>query len=575
MAFDQIYAAELARLHSLGQEFATENPTIASYLSGGSGDPDVERLLQGFAFLTAMVRQKMDDELPEFIGDVVSLVGPDLVNPLPAAVVLALNASGKLPDGYDVKANTPFASLPVQETACQFSTSWPLAIQPIKLTAVNLQALSRHRSSLTFELEMLGQPLNQWSGQSLALYLSGPYPEATALLMAFRQRLRQVTVQGAGQTGDQQPLALTFSGLDASKHLFATNRSIAPHLQWIREVLAFPERAFFIQIQGFEDWTTRGSGREFTIEFELELPTAKLPKPTLSHFTLNAVPAVNLFEAFANPIEVTHLKESYRLEPMGYEPGRAVVHDVLTVTGRVQGQSEEKHYMPTTDLLVEDDALKYQVIASDSVKRSAFEQHIRLPFNKQLDLARRETLSIKMRCTNGRLPESLRLGDISLRTTESPEKVTVTNVTLPTGWSLPALGVDAMWKVVAHARLNLQAFAEIETLKELLSVYLPEGGGDPGRLTAARRRIAGIEEVTLTSDSRLVRGSLVRGYVVRLKLRLDYYASAGDLMLFGELLSPFFAGLVGLNSFVTLVVADPVSGEQFEWPTLLAPDLML
>jgi len=574
MAFDQIYAAELARLHSLGQEFATENPTIASYLSGSSGDPDVERLLQGFAFLTAMVRQKMDDELPEFIGDVVSLVGPDLINPLPAATVLALSASGKLPEGYGIKANTPFASVPVQETACQFSTSWPLVIQPINLTAVNLQALSRNRSTLTLELEIQGQPLSQWSGNSLSLYLSSPYPEATTLLMALRRHLNQVSVRNVGQV-DNQSLSLAFGGLDPSQHLFSTHRSIAPHLQWIREVLAFPERAFFIQLQDFDNWTTRGSGREFVIEFEFDLPAAKLPKPTLSHFTLNAVPAVNLFEAFANPIEVTHLKESYRLEPMGYESGRAVVHDVTTVTGRIQGQSEEKYYMPTTDLLVEDDALKYQVIASNSVKRSAFEQHIRLPLNKSLDLTRRETLSIKMRCTNGRLPESLRLGEISLRTTESPEKVTVRNVTLPTGWSLPALGVDAMWKVVAHARLNLQAFAEIETLKELLSMYLPEGGGDPGRLTAARRRIAGIEEVSLLSDTRLVRGSLVRGYIVRLKLRLDYYASAGDLMLFGELLSPFFAGLVGLNSFVTLVVADPVSGEQFEWPTLLAPDLML
>jgi len=574
MAFEQIYAAELARLHSLGQEFATENPTIASYLAGGSGDPDVERLLQGFAFLTAMVRQKMDDELPEFIGDVVSLVGPDLVNPLPAAAVLALSASGKLPDGYGVKANTPFASVPVQETACQFLTSWPLVIQPITLTGVSLQALSRNRSTLTLELEMQGQPLNQWSGNSLSLYLSGPYPEATTLLMGLRRHLSQVSVRNVEQV-DHQPLSLAFGGLDASQHLFMTHRSIAPHLQWIREVLAFPERAFFIQLEGFDNWTTRGSGRELVIEFEFDLPTAKLPKPTLTHFTLNAVPAVNLFEAFANPIEVTHLKESYRLEPMGYEPGRAVVHDVVTVTGRIQGQSEEKHYLPTTDLLVEDDSLKYQVIASNSVKRSAFEQYIRLPFNKSLDLTRRETLSINMRCTNGRLPESLRLGEISLRTTESPEKVTVKNVTLPTGWSLPALGVDAMWKVVAHARLNLQAFAEIETLKELLSMYLPEGGGDPGRLTAARRRIAGIEEVSLMNDTCLVRGSLVRGYIVRLKLRLDYYASAGDLMLFGELLSPFFAGLVGLNSFVTLVVADPVSGEQFEWPTMLAPDLML
>ena len=574
MAFDKIYAAELARLHDLGREFAAENPTIASYLSGNSGDPDVERLLQGFAFLSAMVRQKMDDELPEFIGDVVSLVGPDLVTPLPAATVLALSVSGKLQEGYQVKSETPFASLPVEETSCQFVTSWPLTIQPVKINAVNLFA-NGNGARLTLTLEMQGQPLTQWLGKTLALYLSGPYPEAATLLMALRQHLKQTFVRSteAGQSG--QPLSLKFDGLDASQHLFATQRSIAPHLQWIREVLAFPERAFFLQLSGFENWMNRGVGREFLIEFDLDLPVPKLPKPTASHFTVNAVPAVNLFEAFANPIDVTHLKESYRLEPMGYSPGTAVVHDVKSVVGRVQGQSQEKYYLPTTDLLADDNALKYQVIASESVRRSAYEQYLRLPFVKDIDLSRRETLSIKMRCTNGRLPEQLRLGDICLRTTESPEKVTVANVMLPTGWSLPALGSDAMWKVVAHARLNLQAFADLGTLKELLSVYLPEGGGDPGRLTAARRRIEGIEELSITNDTRLVRGSLVRGHVVRLKLRLDYYASAGDLMLFGELLSPFFAGLVGLNSYVTLIVADPVSGEQFEWPTLLAPDLTL
>ena len=45
MDFDQLYLDELERLRVLGREFAEERPTVASYLAGESGDPDIERLL--------------------------------------------------------------------------------------------------------------------------------------------------------------------------------------------------------------------------------------------------------------------------------------------------------------------------------------------------------------------------------------------------------------------------------------------------------------------------------------------------------------------------------------------------
>ncbi len=50
----------------LGQEFAQANPKLAGFLARKPTDPDVERLLEGFAFSVARLRQKLDDEMPEF-----------------------------------------------------------------------------------------------------------------------------------------------------------------------------------------------------------------------------------------------------------------------------------------------------------------------------------------------------------------------------------------------------------------------------------------------------------------------------------------------------------------------------
>lgn len=50
---------ELARLKELGAEFSVTHPALAPMLGGPSTDPDVERLLEGVAFQTALLRQKL------------------------------------------------------------------------------------------------------------------------------------------------------------------------------------------------------------------------------------------------------------------------------------------------------------------------------------------------------------------------------------------------------------------------------------------------------------------------------------------------------------------------------------
>ncbi|HEX6929366.1 MAG TPA: type VI secretion system baseplate subunit TssF, partial [Gammaproteobacteria bacterium] len=59
---NQYYQRELDELRELAVEFARAYPALAPRLTGPSPDPDVERVLEGTAFLTGRIRQKIDDD---------------------------------------------------------------------------------------------------------------------------------------------------------------------------------------------------------------------------------------------------------------------------------------------------------------------------------------------------------------------------------------------------------------------------------------------------------------------------------------------------------------------------------
>ena len=62
MSFEKYFRDELDYLRQLGRDAAIERPHLAAFLSEQGSDPDVERLLEGFAFLTGNLREKIDDQ---------------------------------------------------------------------------------------------------------------------------------------------------------------------------------------------------------------------------------------------------------------------------------------------------------------------------------------------------------------------------------------------------------------------------------------------------------------------------------------------------------------------------------
>lgn len=80
------YERELQYLRKSGAEFARQHPKVASSLGltpTSSSDPQVERLIESFAFLTSTLQRKYDDQFPTFSQTMLGVLYPQLVAPIP------------------------------------------------------------------------------------------------------------------------------------------------------------------------------------------------------------------------------------------------------------------------------------------------------------------------------------------------------------------------------------------------------------------------------------------------------------------------------------------------------------
>src|SRR6516162_11356393 len=88
------YNRELSYLRRHAARFAEAHPKVAARLRlgpDGSEDPHVERLLQGFAYLTARVRHKLDDEFPEVTQAILGVLYPHYLAPIPSFAIVQLD----------------------------------------------------------------------------------------------------------------------------------------------------------------------------------------------------------------------------------------------------------------------------------------------------------------------------------------------------------------------------------------------------------------------------------------------------------------------------------------------------
>jgi len=135
------YNQELSYMREMGAEFAAAFPKVAARLALDAtevADPYVERLLEGFSFLSARVRLKLDAEFPRFTQHLLECVYPHYLAPTPSMAIVQLTPAmteGSLATGFTVPRGTVLrGQIPRGEvTACQFRTAHELTLWPIEI----------------------------------------------------------------------------------------------------------------------------------------------------------------------------------------------------------------------------------------------------------------------------------------------------------------------------------------------------------------------------------------------------------------------------------------------------------
>ena len=570
--FNRYFQEELDNLKDLGAEFSKAHPAVAPMLSGRSADPDVDRLLEGVAFLTALLRQKLDDEFPEIIHELIRLIWPHYLRPLPSTSIVAFTPKPILKQSITIPPGTQVASVPVQGTSCLFQTCYPVEVHPLHLLEASFVETSGQPPAIRLLLELKGLNLDTWQPKALRLYLAGDFPAAADLYLLLRCYLKRILINAmeSDSVVALAPENLKPVGFGQDEGILPYPTNSFPGYRAIQEYFMLPEKFLFLDLVGWDQWQNRGKGNRFEIRFELDKIPFVAPRIKTENFVLFATPVINIFPYDADPIRLDHRKTEYRVRPASQKDDHYQVYSVEKVIAFVQGTAEERVYIPF-ELFSQDSngAPVYHVNIRNSPVRAGFDMYLSVVYPPEWGPPVSETLSIQLLCTNGFLPEEIRTGDIALPTGTSPEQVEFKNVRPPTSNILPPLGTDLLWRLISHLSLNYASLSNTENLQALLNLYLFKDPQKPEALLANQKRVAGIQNIQSKGTDRLVSRVMMRGRDIRIEARHDHFASQGDLYLFGSILDHFLGSYASINTFTLLTLREVITGETYQWPARL------
>ncbi|MEO0761030.1 MAG: type VI secretion system baseplate subunit TssF [Pseudomonadota bacterium] len=603
------YEQELRFIREMGAEFAEAYPKIASRL-GIEGlevlDPYVERLLEGFAFLSARVQLELDLQYPVFTQNLFELVYPHYLAPTPSMMIARLKpdpAQG-IDDGFTLARGTTLRSRPTKGdgSAVRYRTSqdvtlWPIEIAEVEyldsrgeLVAAGIAHHPKARAAIRLRLRRDGGlPIAALPLDRLTLFLSGSDAEPWALYEALSNETLDVIGRSTDRRADWTLTlprgALAPRGFDPEEALLPTPGRSFDGYRLVQEYFALPQRFFFLDLKGLAPVLARAPGDAVDIYILLSETHERFKGAlTPASFELFATPAINLFEKRCDRVtlrkrDIDHHVVVDRTAPMDFE-----VYAITSVTGITPDDSDDVDFRPffsADDLTAVGEGQEAYYMTRRRLRQRNERQRLQgtrtsyLGSDHYLTLVDRAQapygenvaqLAVKALCTNRDLPLMMSLGgsegDFTLP--EGGPVSEVRAIVSPTRPRSSAGMTEASWRLVSHLSLNYLSIADADrgeaaaALREMLGLYVPPGD------RALARQVEGIVAVeSRPIVRRLADGVLttaVRGIEIRVTFDESAYEGAGVYAM-GAVLERFFARYVTINSFTETVLVSEQRGE--------------
>ncbi len=564
---NKYYQNELDKLHQDAVDFAQKHPTLAPHLATQSVDPDVERILEGVAYLTSQIREKLDDDFPEFSQGLLKQIFPHYLRPLPSATIIKFKPKTALKDKLVVAAGTYVDSSSENNISCRFSTCYNMDVYPMEVVHAELGETAIGQRYIDIVLQLNNLKFSDIDSDTLRFHLSGDYHGAVDLFYLLLNKVDGIEFLSSSKSDpiSSNNINIKAVGFEDGESLLTYPTNSFPTYRLIQEYFLLKEKFLFIDINNVSEVFDRVSSNQLIIRAYLSDSVQQLPKINADRFVLNASPAINIFEHEAESILNDHKRSEYQIRPLRNVQNQYQVYSVESVIGQNRRTAEKTEYR---DLGLADPLLNDQAVYNINFKQidGQHQVFLRLSYPESMDLDAQESLSIKLKCSNGALAANLKAGEINKPTHNTTELLDFENILQPSEYQQIPSGGSMLWRLLSHLSLNYLSLADTDNLKALLGLYIFSSGGGSKQELANRKRVSGINEIKVTSCDRLIGGVSMRGQAINVVLNPAHYASLGDMYLFGSLLDRLFSSFASLNCFTEFSLTDEATDIVYSWP---------
>lgn len=579
MSLEHYFRDELAFLRLQGREFADAYPELTRFLSEQNNDPDVERLLEGFAFLTGNLRAKIEDEFPELTHGLLNMLWPNYLRPVPSMTIMQFAViPGAIAQPALVRQGCQLDSLPLDEVTCHFQTCHDTWVYPADIRHIAAQS-GNDLSTISLDIALHAPlPLSELQLDKLRFFLGGDSYTAYELYFWLSNQLSHIELEIDGKRFRQEAKALKSVGFERDDALLPYPNNVYSGYRILQEYFCFPESFLFFELSGGE-WPKQPLPvSEFKVHFCFDRPLPAELKIRPDSFMLNCVPAINLFQHDSEPVNLNGRQAEYPLKASYRHADSFEIFSVDQVEGWVEGnlgrsRGTPRIYQPFESFQHQIErakqrlALYYRVRVKEAVSGDGFEHSLSFVRGDETTTVELdESISVTLTCTNRSRAARLKVGSVCVPTGSSPSFATFRNLIRPTRPLRPALDGSLHWTLISNLSLNYVSLLRRDALVQVLRTYDFPALHDKQAEQASRKRLAGIEEIETKPVDRLVRGMPVRGLKSVLSIRQSAFGSEGELYLFSTVLAHFFSLYASVNAFHLLEVVNLDNKERYQWP---------
>lgn len=360
----QYYNEELSYLHKQFKFFAKRYPQISSHFSMGTysiEDPFINQLLESFAFLTARISNKIDEDTQLIAKFALDILYPQHSLATPAMSIIHAISNDQLDKPYIIPKDTTLSAYTPDRTQCVFKTVYPITIWPFFINEIKMfQTDPSKKNSIIKNHQYMRLHLKTNSIVSFAsitinklrFFINAERALSTCFYEYLFTQLSHIEIYCGLKNNPITSVnaeAISFVGFNKAEQSLPLPKNDHHGTNLLAEFFSLPEKFLFFDLNlpklKYEDnmncndlylfFYFNNSKKDFE---------ATIDKDFLK---LSASPIVNLFEKQGEPIVLDHQQTEYQVIPDIHQKQESIeIYSVNGIEINSSDQSEIIHAFP-------------------------------------------------------------------------------------------------------------------------------------------------------------------------------------------------------------------------------------